>query len=282
MVKDIKPGTAGSGPGNLMDVNGTLFFNANDGVHGSELWKSDGTEAGTVLVKDVNPLTTCDDSGYNPGSGTYPCSFSPGGLGAEYYQAVLAGRLFFAAFDGSHGAELWVSDGTEAGTMLVKDINPLATCDEWGENPGSGTDACSSDLDNLTEGSGNLFFAADDGSHGKELWVLEVDIPSPCVEISLATVVQVTADPIYPHTAVELSAAIEPITATAPYSYTLNGGVTMTTTETTIAFSRTFASTGTHTVAIAAWNCAMAVPVTDTVDVEVRARTVYLPIVRRQ
>ena len=36
-------------------VNGTLFFAADDGVHGRELWKSDGTAAGTVLVKDINP-----------------------------------------------------------------------------------------------------------------------------------------------------------------------------------------------------------------------------------
>ena len=36
-------------------VGDTLFFAANDGVHGTELWKSDGTEAGTVLVKDINP-----------------------------------------------------------------------------------------------------------------------------------------------------------------------------------------------------------------------------------
>ncbi|NIP52547.1 MAG: hypothetical protein GWN61_15505, partial [candidate division Zixibacteria bacterium] len=42
-------------PSSLINVNGTLFFAASDGIHGYELWKSDGTAAGTVMVKDINP-----------------------------------------------------------------------------------------------------------------------------------------------------------------------------------------------------------------------------------
>jgi ELWxxDGT repeat protein len=38
-----------------MVSNGTLYFIADDGVSGEELWKTDGTDAGTVLVKDINP-----------------------------------------------------------------------------------------------------------------------------------------------------------------------------------------------------------------------------------
>lgn len=54
MLKDINP--AGDGdPGQLTNVNGTLFFNAKDGTNGRELWMSDGTAAGTVRVKDINP-----------------------------------------------------------------------------------------------------------------------------------------------------------------------------------------------------------------------------------
>ena len=55
LVKDIRPGSSSSFPSNLTEVNGTLFFEANDGTNGRELWKSDGTSAGTVLVKDINP-----------------------------------------------------------------------------------------------------------------------------------------------------------------------------------------------------------------------------------
>src|SRR5262245_14863648 len=56
LVKDINPlgvPAQGSSPRNMVTINGTLFFTANDGVHGEELWRSDGTEAGTALVNDT-------------------------------------------------------------------------------------------------------------------------------------------------------------------------------------------------------------------------------------
>ena len=55
LVKDINPGSASSGPGAMGVIGETLFFGAFDPVSGQELWKSDGTETGTVLVKDINP-----------------------------------------------------------------------------------------------------------------------------------------------------------------------------------------------------------------------------------
>ncbi len=54
LVCDIRPGASSASPSSLTDVNGTLYFQANDGTNGSELWKSDGTSAGTVLVRDIN------------------------------------------------------------------------------------------------------------------------------------------------------------------------------------------------------------------------------------
>ena len=57
MVKDINPSVDTFAPDWLTNVGGTLFFSANDGTHGDELWKSDGTEAGTVMVKDINPAS---------------------------------------------------------------------------------------------------------------------------------------------------------------------------------------------------------------------------------
>ncbi len=84
-------------------MNGRLYFQASDGSNGAELWKSDGTSSGTVLVKDILPGA----SGGNPGSLTN-----------------VNGTLYFRAADGSNGYELWKSDGTSAGTVLVKDIFP--------------------------------------------------------------------------------------------------------------------------------------------------------------
>ena len=74
-----------------------------DGTHGDELWESDGTAAGTLMVDDIDPGS--DSSSPN-------------------YLTVVGGTLFFTANDGTTGKELWESDGTTAGTRIVKDINP--------------------------------------------------------------------------------------------------------------------------------------------------------------
>ena len=55
------PAAVDSDPGDLTNVNGTLFFTPTTARHGVELWKSDGTAAGTVLVKDINPGTDSSD-----------------------------------------------------------------------------------------------------------------------------------------------------------------------------------------------------------------------------
>ncbi|GAG85312.1 unnamed protein product, partial [marine sediment metagenome] len=109
LVEDIRPGTVGSvgcGVGCFVDAIGDiLYFNAGDGgIHGNELWRSDGTSAGTFMVKDINPLA----SSY---------------LMYEDDSAVMGGELFFNPDDGSHGHELWRTDGSETGTELIKDIH---------------------------------------------------------------------------------------------------------------------------------------------------------------
>src|SRR5262249_45487922 len=147
MVKDINP-AGNSSPQYLTNVNGTLFFAADDGVNGSELWKSDGTAAGTVMVKDIFP--------------SFYSSY-PGNL------TNVNRTLYFSAYDGgfivgAHGRELWKSDGTTTGTTMVKDIFPGDTTYYISYYPFSGgrwfTDINSSNPGALTNVNGTLFFLA--------------------------------------------------------------------------------------------------------------------------
>ena len=164
IVRDINATTETSDPSNLVNVNGILFFSADDGDNGEELWGSDGTAAGTFMVANVNPLTTCNQSGTYPGYGSYPCHSSPSNL------VNVNGTLFFSADDGTSGKELWRSDGTVTGTFMVTDINPLTTCNLSGDNPGSGLYPCNSSIYYPVNVNGTLFFSADDGDLGRELW----------------------------------------------------------------------------------------------------------------
>lgn len=133
---DLNPGSA-SGitlPTATATISDTTFFIGTDPAHGNELWVSDGTPAGTRILKDIYP-------GMN-GSGI--TKLTPSGQ-----------SLFFMANDGSHGPELWVSDGTEIGTVMVADL--------W-----LGTNGSTPSL--LTDRNGTLFFSAFDGLSGIELW----------------------------------------------------------------------------------------------------------------
>lgn len=135
-VLDIFPGYADynpdylnhSGPSDITNFNGTLYFAATKDRHRG-LWKTDGTAEGTVLVtntvKSPRSLRVVDD------------------------------QLFFVASSRQRGDELWKSDGTAAGTAIVKDIR---------------TGARSSGIQSLFHAEGVLYFAADDGVHGRELW----------------------------------------------------------------------------------------------------------------
>jgi uncharacterized delta-60 repeat protein len=106
IVKDINPGSSGSYPGGMWDVAGQLYFLATEADGKRRLWKSDGTGARTVPA--APSLTVYNDSN----------GFTPVGVmgGSLYLPATLDG--------GTTGVELWRTDGTPAGTRLVKDLNP--------------------------------------------------------------------------------------------------------------------------------------------------------------
>ena len=140
LVKDINPRPSDSVGNFLVFMNDMIYFVANDGVHGNELWTSDGTTEGTVMVKDIYP-------------GTNYSSSSPS------YLTVMNGTLFFRAYTSANGSELWKSDGTDEGTVMVKDIN-------------AGTSSSSpSYLANVNvNGNETLFFSATTSANGSELW----------------------------------------------------------------------------------------------------------------
>jgi ELWxxDGT repeat protein len=132
----------GSGISGLKNISGVLYFSADDGVYGTEIWKSDGTAAGTLLVSDINP--------YNDGSTTWSHLMNVNGI------------LFFSADDGIHGEEFWRSDGSTNGSVIVADVKPGPESSLHAFYPWDGPDPASE--------NGILFFSADDGIHGMELW----------------------------------------------------------------------------------------------------------------
>ena len=150
LLKDIWPGPGSSNPGGFIAVGNRLFFTANDSIHGEELWATDGTSAGTVMVADI---------WQGPGS-SYAGTLTP-----------MGGKLYFSADDSIHGYELWVSDGTTAGTSIVKDINPGSTGSGiYGVGPGLGANTYTFQM---TELNNKLYFGANDNIHGDELWVTD-------------------------------------------------------------------------------------------------------------
>ncbi len=134
----------------LRVLGSRLFFDADDGVHGVEPWRSDGTTAGTTLLRDIFP--------------------GSGGSQASGFQDV-AGRLYFSATDGLHGFELWQTDGTPEGTRLTQDIAPEASSSypSW-----------------LAVAGDRLFFGADDGLSGDELWALPLGGGGACQPTAMA------------------------------------------------------------------------------------------------
>jgi RNA polymerase sigma factor (sigma-70 family) len=148
MVKDINPDGGNSFPCFLTNVNGTLFFTAEDGKHGRQLWKSDGTAAGTVMVKAIDSVVRPDRPDLR---GAFPYAF----VG---HLTAVGKTLYFVAEEGKNGRHLWKSDGTEAGTVVVADVYP------------GRKNAQFPDLPALAAVNGTLYFAGDDGVHGRQLW----------------------------------------------------------------------------------------------------------------
>jgi len=183
MVKDLWPAlSAFAGPPQwITHANNALFFSppADQPSRGYDLWKSDGTAAGTVIVKRLSYID------------------SDGAVPKNQRKLVMGGILYFAADDGTSGMELWKSDGTASGTVMVKDIAPYGPSSphhltdvngtlffavSWTESGGAGiykSDGTAQGTvlvkkigmpKELTNVNGTLFFAGDAGTTGHDLW----------------------------------------------------------------------------------------------------------------
>ena len=139
LVKDINPGVLSSLPQQLLPTNGKIYFVAYDGTHGQELWKTDGTNLGTVLIKDI----------------------APGSTDAQIKDLVnLNGTLYFSAVStlpNHEKRQLWKSDGTEAGTLEMPD----------GHKDGEVYDVLS-----LTKVGNALFYIKRSALGGNDYWML--------------------------------------------------------------------------------------------------------------
>jgi ELWxxDGT repeat protein len=152
-VADINPGAGDSNPGEFCFFAGHVYFSADDGIHGYELWRTDGTNV--AVVADINPNPVYQQGG-DPLSDSYPRRLT-----------VWRNKLYFAANNGS-GAGLWNYDGTNVSLV------------------GGGTanaDGNANEVSELFVFRDQLYFDADDGYHGRELWRVE---PSPTPQMSIA------------------------------------------------------------------------------------------------
>lgn len=137
---DIFPGDSGA-PRNFFRFGDQTLFVAETELEGAELWITDGTAANTRLLKDIN---------------TDPADARGNSLANNFVE--FEGKVYFSARSAGIGLELWVTDGTEEGTQLVKDI-------QEGEGNGAPRD--------FLVFNDRLWFTATDAATSSELWVTD-------------------------------------------------------------------------------------------------------------
>jgi ELWxxDGT repeat protein len=202
---------AASPTASVVAVGSELFFETSTAVSASstayDLWKSDGTADGTVVVKNVDSgflaypaayLTPLDGELFysnrkslwktdGTALGTVDVADMPtssyGGVGAINYVYAIGSKLYFQANTDTLGGEPWVSDGTTLGTVLLGDLRP--------GTPGSRPAHYGPDFQPFNS---LVVFGTNDGVLGPTLWAtdgtpagtrMEVDVPA---EVVLGTV----------------------------------------------------------------------------------------------
>lgn len=146
LVKDINSNGGSISWGQFETVRDRLYFKANDGQNGTELWATDGTSNGTFMLANIGP----------------------GAASGNVYRITAdISSIYFIADDSIHGSELWHSDGTTDGTVMLTNHNgnddcfhqptstPMTIDDYYGEIIAVGP---------------MVYYIGDDGIHGMELF----------------------------------------------------------------------------------------------------------------
>lgn len=195
LLKDIEPGGS-SIDGQFEDWNGRAVWPARTSIHGKELWISDGTSAGTHVLLDINPgpadsvanfmgsvelngwhYFTADDgvngrelwrSDGTAGGTTLFFEFEPGPSSSSPTALTFGGLLYLFPTTSAEGREPWISDGTVAGTQILKDVWPGPTSGTSSNHSGT-----TSNHGAMSEALGRLWFPANDGVHGMEIWTTD-------------------------------------------------------------------------------------------------------------
>lgn len=136
LLKDIFSGPGHANAQNYFLLDDKVIFTARDSAHGVEWWSTDGTSEGTLLLKDIFPGTA---------GGVFT------GVNNRAYFLLFNGEVYFTGAHRSNDYELWKTDGTSAGTVLVKNIVP----DGFGN--------FSSFPEDYAEHNGSLYFACSEG-----------------------------------------------------------------------------------------------------------------------
>ncbi|MHB1557885.1 MAG: ELWxxDGT repeat protein, partial [Isosphaeraceae bacterium] len=169
-------------PGTAITIGTKLLIPLNDGIHGTALWATDGTTAGTQMLAQIAPagFTSLNGEVYflgmaggSPGlwksdgtaGGTAEVKALPAGSSSGYSLGqitVAGGKLYFTTGDGSKGEEVWVSDGTAQGTSIVQDFPALPATSHYSQY---------ANLSDLTAFGGKLAFIAESGTSGTQVWI---------------------------------------------------------------------------------------------------------------
>ncbi len=177
LVSNLATTSASSTPENLTAVGSNLFFTATTGM-GTQLWRSNGTGVGTLqmstALSSISNLVNLNGNllfaaipfpqsfselyvSDGTAAGTVLLEGSENLLDSPSRLTRVGNSVYFTAFEveGSSGIELWKTDGTFAGTSLVKDIIPGPADAAIGE---------------FFNANGTLVFSADEAGFGREMW----------------------------------------------------------------------------------------------------------------